>query len=154
MSTGTRGKWAEDKVKALLKGWAGSSRLNYWRLPDARAGSFQPTTSDFLVGVGGLFTFLEVKEVDHMYRLPKPNFKMDQRGRIRAWELAGAQSLVLVAFTPLKTRGPECKMWRSCRLSYFTGDDTGSWGMASQPLSTLDTALAPLLLKDPLCTSS
>lgn len=148
MSQGTRGKFAEGKVRDHLKSLCALQGFNFMRLPDARSGSFTPTTADFLVGnrgpYGSTAWTLEVKEVEHAFRLPRKNYPQDQRSRVRAWELAGFHSLVVVAFLPLKGKAyrVDTPMWRAASLSYFTGDDTSSWDMQDLPLVTLKTALS------------
>lgn len=148
MTQGTRGKFAEGKAREWLKKESDDrSDFNFMRLPDARAGSFQPTTSDYLVGHRGIGTFLEMKEVQHDFRLPCANFPGDQRGRIQAWELAGFKSLIVVCHTTLKpgsyTRG--LKMWRCAPLSYFLNPEGASWDMRDLPLLTLDQSLINVL---------
>jgi hypothetical protein len=147
MSTGQRGKWAEGKVREALALRAGVADFNFMRLPDTRAGSFQPTTADFLVAYRGRVTLLEVKEVQHAFRLPRSNYPQDQRSRVRAWEMAGVCSLVVVAFLPFKGAAyrADREMWKSAPLAYFTGDDTSSWDMRDLPLRTLDRALDAFL---------
>ena len=146
MSQGTRGKWAEGKVRDALSARAQQSGFNFMRLPDARAGSFVPTTADFLVGNKGQAWMLEVKEVGHEFRLPRHNYPTEQRSRVRMWEMAGFRSLVVVAFMPLKdsTYRSDRAMWRSALLRYFNGDDTASWDMRDLPLLTLAEALTDL----------
>ena len=146
MSQGTRGKWAEGKVRDYLNVIAQQAGFNFMRLPDARAGSFVPTTSDFLVGNKGQAWMLEVKEVENEFRLPRYNYKQDQSSRVRMWEMAGFKSLAIVAFLPLKgaTYRADRKMWRAESLGYFTGDDTSSWDMRDLPLLTLAEALTNL----------
>ena len=150
MSQGTRGKWAEGKVRDRLKEMATQQGFNFMRLPDARAGSFVSVTADYLVGrlngYGRRSWMLEVKEVDHQFRLPRKNYPTEQRNRVRSWELAGFSSLVVVAFTPLKGSAYRATtpMWRYAPLSYFTGDDKESWDMRNLPLVALEEALKPL----------
>jgi hypothetical protein len=146
VSQGSRGKFAEGKVRDSLNTLAQQSDFNFMRLPDARAGSFVPTTADFLVGNRGIGWMLEVKEVAHEFRLPRYNYPTEQRSRVRMWEMAGFKSLVVVAFLPLKGAAyrADRAMWRSASLSYFTGDDTSSWDMRGLPLLTLAEALTDL----------
>ena len=130
-----KGKYAEGLVKKELARLSLQQSFAFYRLPDARSGSFTPTLSDFIVESKGVTTLLEVKEVNHEYRLPRPNFKLENRNRMRMFEMAGMNSLILVYFTPVK-------LWRAERLIYFTGDETGSWDMRdSQPI-LLSSALA------------
>ncbi len=146
MSQGQRGKFAESKVRDALNVLAQQSDFNFMRLPDARAGSFVPTTADFLVGNNGVGWMLEVKEVQHEFRLPRHNYPTEQRSRVRMWEMAGFRSLVVVGFLPLKgaVYRADRRMWRMNSLKYFTGDDTSSWDMRDQPLLTLAEALDEL----------
>jgi len=146
MSQGTRGKWAEGKVRDHLNIFAQQGNFNFMRLPDARAGSFVPTTADFLVGYKGQAWMLEVKEVQHEFRLPRYNYPTEQRSRVRMWEMAGFRSLVIVGFLPLKgaVYRADRLMWRAASLNYFTGDDTSSWDMRNLPLLTLTEALDEL----------
>lgn len=152
MSQGDRGKWAEGKVRDRLKELSAQQGFNFMRLPDARAGSFVSVTADYLVGYkdpyGNRSWMLEVKEVNHICRLPRKNYPTEQRSRVRSWQLAGFGSLIVVAFTPLKGSAyrASTEMWRRAGLSYFTGDDTGSWDMQNLPLMTLEEALKPLNL--------
>lgn len=146
MSQGTRGKWAEGKVRAHLNVLAQRGNFNFMRLPDARAGSFASITADYLVGNKGVGWMLEVKEVNHEFRLPRPNYPTEQRSRVRMWEMAGFKSLVIVGFLPLKgaVYRADRPMWRTSSLKYFTGDNTSSWDMRDQPLLTLAEALDEL----------
>ena len=148
MSLGDRGKWGEGKVRAYLTMLQAQQGFNFMRLPDARAGSFVKTTADFLVGLKTPYRrdawMLEVKEVNHTFRLPRKNYPQDQRAMVRAWELAGFDSHVVVAFLALKspTYRATDLMWRWAPVGYFTGDDTSSWDMQDLPLVTLETALS------------
>ncbi len=147
MSLGDRGKWSEGKVRDHLKLLSSRQGFNFMRLPDARAGSFTPVTADFLVGLKTPYRreawMLEVKEVNHVFRLPRSNYPVEQRARVRAWELAGFQSHVVVAFSPLKsaTYRATDRMWRCASVGYFDGDDTASWDMRYLNLLTLEEAL-------------
>ena len=66
---GTRGKWCESKVRDALRILSAQQGFNFMRLPDARAGSFTPTTADFLGGHKTPYRrnawMLEAKEVEH-----------------------------------------------------------------------------------------
>lgn len=138
MSTlGTRGKSAEGKVKALLKSMESASFTHY-RFPDARAGSFTVTPCDYMVCQSGKLTLLEVKEVDHVKRLPHGNFSKDQVGRMRNFEAAGAAAWVLVYFTPLK-------LWRFESVGYFLQREGGSWNLEHLPLRSLNEAMQEIL---------
>ena len=124
-----RGKLAEGKAKAFLQTMSEQTSLVYHRLPDAHAGSMVSTLCDFIVHYAGL-TLLEVKEVNHEYRLPYGNFKQENASRMRLWEYSGAETLIAIYFKPLKK-------WRMTKLERFeprslctpTGKPQGSWDL-------------------------
>jgi len=118
-------------VRQGLEALSSKSSFNYMRLPDARAGSFQPTVADFLAVHRGFTHFLEVKEVQHAYRLPAKNFSLDQRARLAAFRAAGAMAWVPVYFTPLK-------IWRCTSAAYFSDASATSWDMRDLPVVTLN----------------
>jgi penicillin-binding protein-related factor A (putative recombinase) len=134
MSAGTRGKFAEGAVAKWLKKFETAASVATYRPPDRRAGSFAVAPCDRFILIGGKLVALEVKEVDHDFRLPTKNFGLDQRGRMRVWQLAGAQAWVLIHFTPIK-------QWRLVYLDYFGTQDTGSWDLSHFNLLTLDDAM-------------
>ena len=138
MTTANRGKSAEAAVKKYLAKRSETIGFNFMRLPDARSGSFQPTTADFLAVSWGKPYFIEVKEVNHAFRLPSKNFGRDQRARLRAFELAGALARILVFHTPTKA-------WRALLLDHFE-DDPPSWDLRHQPEITLDEAMTVSIL--------
>lgn len=133
MSTTNRGKVAEGQVKKAL---AAITRQDFaWnRLPDAHAGSRQPTLADFLLINKGQPILLEVKEVAHDYRLPVHNFKLENRARMRMFQLAGAKCVVLIYHSTTK-------VWRYLTLDYFGTQDTGSWDLREIPELKLNGAL-------------
>lgn len=126
-SVGQRGKWAEKQVKT----WCTARNLadagfDWYRYPDARAGSFQATPADFEAVQRGIPYLYEVKEVEHAYRLPEKNFSSDKRGRMqkRAW--AGAECWVVICHMPEK-------VWRLVPLAVFLGPRVPSWDLSSYP---------------------
>jgi hypothetical protein len=133
MSTANRGKVAEGQVKKYL---AAITRQDFaWnRLPDAHAGSRQPTLADFLLINKGQPILLEVKEVAHDYRLPVGNFKLENRARMRIFQLAGAKCVVLIHHSTTK-------VWRCLPLDYFGAQDTGSWDLRLTPELKLNEAM-------------
>lgn len=133
-SPADRGKVAEGEVKKVLTRLALQSDTAFTRLPDARAGSFQATLADFLVVRKGVPFLLEVKEVEHDYRLPHGNFSTDQVSRLRRFELAGAESHVLVLHSNLGK-------WRTARVDYFLTREGGSWDLRNLPLQDLKDIL-------------
>ena len=134
MTTANRGKVAEALVKKRLDGLAKSSNFAYYRPPDMRAGVRQVALSDFLYMRDGHLTLLEVKSVQHDYRLPHANFSPDQVARMRLWEAAGADTQVLIYHS-------ELKVWRSLPASYFAVREGGSWDLRAIPTATLETLL-------------
>lgn len=138
MTTGSRGKWSEGEVKKQLGVYSGYSSFAAFRLPDARAGSFQVTLADFMTMHKGQHALLEVKEVDtHDYRLQHKNFDELKVGRMRAWQMAGSAAHVLVCFRP----GAKTAVWRYAPLDYFLTREGGSWDMRDIPTTTLKQAM-------------
>lgn len=91
---------------------------------------------------------LEVKEVDHAYRLPGKNFKQDQRARLAVWRNAGTNTRVLVAHMALKPSTGAQKlglMWRAVPAAWFGSEDIPSWDLGAHPLLTLDDAMEATL---------
>lgn len=132
MTQGQRGKTAEGKVKDLLVQRALRTNFAWYRPPDARAGSFLPTTCDFFAMHNGKLHLLEVKEVDHEYRLPHKNLEAAQVGRMLTWVHAGAEAWILVHHT--KNRNT----WRYFPLHSLPARTGGSWDFSE--LQTYDTA--------------
>lgn len=129
---GERGKWAEKEVSKALSTCARTD-LAFHRMPDARAGSMKATLADFLLLVRGTMILLEVKEVNHSFRIPHGNFDKDKVARMRRFQLAGARSIVVMYFKP------EDK-WRCAPLDFFLTREGGSWDMRPfelQPLSNI-----------------
>jgi penicillin-binding protein-related factor A (putative recombinase) len=138
-SVGQRGKYAEGLVKAYLKKLESVSFTHY-RFPDARAGSFTVTPCDFAILDYGKLTMLEVKQVEHSFRLPYANYSKDQCARMRNWESAGANAQVLIYFTPEK-------LWRYESVGFFLNreEGKGSWDLKELELITLDRAFKEIL---------
>ena len=146
MAQGDRGKWGEGRVRGYLNDISKTVVATFMRLPDARSGSFQPTTADFLVNCRGQHTMLEVKEVEHDFRLPSKNFKPDQRARLLNWRGLGTNTRVVVAHMTLKEGVPPhklraCPMWRAVPAVWFGSEDVPSWDLREFPLLTLDQAM-------------
>lgn len=146
MTIGARGKAAETKVRDYLKTvQATDINFDFERIQDARAagGAFAAQVGDFYAfreykGVHRSF-ILEVKEVDHEYRLPAKNFKKEQIARMRKRMWAGQRPIVLVYFSPKK-------LWREVPLTYFIDHlDAPSWDLREFELKPLPEALAPKL---------
>ena len=71
----------------------------------------------------GKLRLIEVKEVNHYFRLPHKNFSPDQVARMRNWQAAGASALVLIYFEPLK-------LWRILDVRNFLVRTGGSWDLS------------------------
>ena len=135
-----RGKYAEGKVKAELKKLE-AANCTHHRFPDRRAGSFVTAPADFLILQNGRLRLLEVKQVEHGERLPYGNFNPEQVNRMHMWNLAGADTWVLVYHVPLKA-------WRLIPAGWFlnrpklsaSGKPLGSWVLEEFPLVTLAEA--------------
>ena len=138
-----RGKSSEAQVQAQLEAASSQAVTAFYRLPDARAGSRLPTLADFLVLHQGRTLLLEVKEVDHAFRLPHDNFKVDQVARMYRFSLAGAEPWVLIHHTPQNA-------WRLLSLAAFRSRaDGGSWNFKDVQETTLQQALKALLNANP-----
>jgi penicillin-binding protein-related factor A (putative recombinase) len=136
-SPGNRGKEAEALVKKHLTKLSSKACFTFYRFPDARAGSFQTTPADFMLVNSGKLILLEVKEVDHSFRLPHGN--LSQVPRLARYELAGATAYVLVYFKPEK-------LWRLARVSYFLEKSGGSWDMRNMQPTSLESAIQTTLV--------
>lgn len=148
-----RGKYSEGKVREFLKKWA-DTHLHFCfnRILDAhsaRGAMANPQPGDFQwfmqlePVVGDAFPrtrngLIEVKEVEHAYRLPHKNFSVDQVGRMRVRQLAGSEPLVLVCFRP---EGGETR-WLAPEFEMFMQRDGGSWDFRGMPTThRVDTIL-------------
>ncbi len=134
MSVGDRGKWEEGQVKKQLELYSNYSTFSYHRMPDARAGSRTPTLSDFMTMHNKQFALLEVKAVEHDYRLPHKNFDENKVARMRMWQMAGSDAHVVVHFKTLK-------VWRYAPIDFFIKREGGSWDMRGIPTITLQQAM-------------
>jgi len=138
-TAGTRGKYAEEKVKAFLSKLEATGPSWHMRLPDARAGSFTATTGDFIWVYNSNPFMIEVKEVDHNFRLPHANFKPDQVARLRAAAYGGVLPVVLIYFTPLK-------LWRLVPITVFVDRSVGgSWDLSKIEPTSLQECLETYL---------
>lgn len=148
MGKANQGKWAEALVRKELDLLATSSHFAFEKLADAFGGFMRAAICDFLVLNSGHLTLLEVKEVEHKYRLPKANYATDQRARQKIWELAGGSAWVLIAFKELRVGRSlaDAKMWRAVRTRTLPelGPGQGSWLFESEPL-TLKEAMKLIL---------
>jgi hypothetical protein len=145
---GTRGKWAEGKVSARFEQLSQQyANFDYYRFPDARAGSMKVVPADYEALKAGVYYLLEVKEVNHERLLPHKNFSSDKIARCRKRQIAGAHVLVLVYHSPLGVAGrgwQGAKAWRLAPLDFFMVKIGGSWDMSVLPLLTFDEAMLAL----------
>ena len=132
MTYSNRGKEAEALVKKHLTELSKQAHTTFYRFPDARAGSRQTAPADFMLVHAGKLILLEVKEVDHSFRLPHKN--LSQVPSLRRYEMAGAVGIVLVYFKPEKA-------WRVAPADYFLKVEGGSWDMRDIPTMTLADCL-------------
>lgn len=132
---GTRGKWAETKFrKWCVKKSESTFDFSFYRFPDARAGSKSSVPSDFEVLYKGKHFNVEVKEVDHDFRLPHKNFSPDKVARMRKFEMAGSACWVFIYFKP-------AGVWRIETIAHFLEKQGGSWDMSNHAAVDFDTAL-------------
>lgn len=126
-----RGKAAEKAVFKVLDQWNAQYASFAWhRLPDARSArnflKAQPADAIYFEGdCGG---FIEVKETEHPYRLPRD--KLSQLPTLKKFAMAGARSVVIVFHS-------ELNKWRIAKVDYFE-DGRPSWDLTQLPLH--DTA--------------
>lgn len=128
MGFANRGDYAEDKVHAYLKWWAGDSLYREAsRLTDTKAAGriIKAAKADFeyfsnvdMYKVHGL---IEVKQTKHEYRLERA--KLTQLPALRKREKAGGQCIVVIYFS-------EIRCWRAVGIPYLVNTgDKGSWDM-------------------------
>lgn len=136
---GQRGKWAEDQFKKWAKAQSESKiAFAHYRFPDARAGSKSYVPSDFMVVENGKPIFIEIKEVDHEYRLPVKNFSADKVARMRKFTLAGATGWVMVYFVQVKA-------WRIETVEFFLSPEGASWDMRNHKAMSFAEAIAEIM---------
>lgn len=134
MSTANRGKVAEGLVKKRLEHLARSSTFVWHRFADMRAGVRQVALADFMFVNDGRLSLLEVKEVAHDFRLPHGNFSADQVARMRMWDIAGCDAIVLIHHSTTR-------LWRRLPADYFVTRVGGSWDLRPYPTDTLENLL-------------
>lgn len=139
-SAADRGKQAETAMRRYLDGLNSSRSAAFYRLPDAKAGSMVATLSDFLLMLTGQIYLIEVKQVNHKFRLPHGNFDRAQVARQRIWQEAGAKSVVVVYHTPLN-------LWRGYNIDRFIERDGGSWDLSDTEPTTLENIMGKLCLQ-------
>ncbi len=128
MATANRGKWAEGQVKAwMTKRSDAEAGFWFYRYPDPHAGSLQSVPADFGALHDGDAFLVEVKEVQHAFRLPAKNFSADKVARMVKFTLAGGEGWVAVCHQP-------DKVWRLVPISVFSGERPASWDLRAHPL--------------------
>lgn len=142
---GKRGKFAEGKVRKFLDDLGNSSADFDWsRIYDARSagGRFPSRPGDFEFYRPGIHGLIEVKEVNHDYRLPSKNFKREQIAKLRKRQLAGGSIVVLVYHTT-------SKLWRYVPLQHFIEHlKEPSWVLEEFPTSDSHKTLLAELTHD------
>jgi len=127
---GSRGKSAEKKVDEWLTRMGERYVTFDWeRIYDARSagGRFPSRPGDFAFYSLKLHGLIEVKEVEHDFRLPAKNFKTGQLAKLYKRELAGGVIRILVCHT---TTG----LWREVPLQWFRERlKAPSWDLSSFP---------------------
>lgn len=132
-TSANRGKVAEGKVKKELELVCTLANADYEKITDAfssRGGASASRPGDFLAFQEGRAFLLEVKEVAHDFRLPRANFKVDQRARLMKRHYAGCHCYVLI-------RSSTTDLWRMLPVTYFGTESAGSWDLSSVPASEL-----------------
>jgi penicillin-binding protein-related factor A (putative recombinase) len=128
-----RGKVAEKRIKDWLKARSDSMlAFDFYRYPDARAGSFARVPADFEALQAGQSFLIEVKEVNHAFRLPSKNFAADKVARMVKRRLAGATCWVLIYFVPTR-------QWRAVELDFFRHRES-SWDLREFPEISFEEA--------------
>lgn len=124
---GERGKEPEDKVRDFLSRLSEKYAVfDFQREYDARSagGRLPARVGDFTLFFPGVHGALEVKGVEHAYRLPEKNFKLAAINRLRKRQLAGGLIIVLVYHEPTK-------LWRSPPLQFFLSNKhVPSWDLS------------------------
>lgn len=141
-SEANRGKVAEGLMKKALQQLEKSKHdLCFERIADARSSrgmSSNPRDGDFVIYHAGKNILLELKEVAHAARLPKPNLPNDQKARLRKRQLAGTICKVVVYHSPTG-------VWRLLDLDYFDLGTTGSWELSGTKPYTLKEVIECLI---------
>ncbi|MDI1360629.1 hypothetical protein [Methylotenera sp.] len=132
MSAADRGKKAEKAVATYLTELSSKVAAFDWhRVYDARSagGRFAAQPGDFAFYAPGLHGLIEVKEVEHEFRLPKKNFDNDQIAKLRKRELAGGEIGIVINFYTLNQT-----FWRLVPLTFFRENlDVPSWDLREFP---------------------
>lgn len=129
---GSRGKVPEAKVRKWLSDLGDRSHnIDWHRVYDARSagGRFPKQTGDFQLYGVGWHAIIEVKEVNHDFRLPHKNYSEDKVAKCWKRELAGSHVLVLVFHSTTS-------LWRLIPFYVFRAREGGSWNLTNYPTFT------------------
>ena len=88
---------------------------------------------DFEFYLPGIHGVIEVKEVNHLCRLPHKNFTLEAVAKLRKRSHASGHVSVLVYFTPVD-------QWRILGLTPFFSREGGSWDLGLYKLHPTATA--------------
>ncbi len=127
----SRGKSAEDKIKAVFAPLLDRKVFDFERNYDARSAggiAFARRTGDFTWYAQGRHGAIEVKEVEHGYRLPFKNLENHQLAKLRRRAWAGGEVVVLVRFMPED-------VWRQVGIDDLPEktSPSGSWDLSFLP---------------------
>jgi hypothetical protein len=143
-----RGKYAEGEVRKVLERLKGAyASFMYERIYDARSAGgrgIPARAGDFEFWAPGLHGLIEVKELNHAFRLPSKN--VTQLPKLRLRQLAGGLIFVLVYHTPLKAWRRVPVDWLHLRSGQPSWDlsDFGTLPDAEASLASLGGAVGRL----------
>ena len=135
-----RGKYAEGQVRKVLEKLNNNIiAFDFERNYDARSsmGRIPARAGDFTF-FGVRHGVIEVKEVDHDFRLPKKNFNPDKFPKIRKRQLANGLVVVLVYHRTTE-------LWRHVPFEFFYDRrDLPSWVLSDFPTFKTDDLMSIL----------
>lgn len=119
------GKETEVMVQDVFKKWNSRVDFAWHRIPDSRAsrGRLPAQPADFLYRCGRNSGFLEVKAIDHAFRLTRE--RLTQLPVLLKWTMAGGDDLVLVHHYHMQT-------WRLVLVSCLL-PQVPSWDLRCHP---------------------
>jgi hypothetical protein len=125
---GQRGKVAEKLATAYLeeRHQTAPSKFDWYRLPDARmaGGRFPAQIADFELFFNDGHGILEVKEIDHEFRLPQKNFAQKKHERIKRRLRVNGIGILAVYHTPTS-------LWRFPNIQVVMSEgDAPSWDLS------------------------
>lgn len=143
---GQQGKSSESPVAAYLDNLNNAfARFDWQRGYDARSagGKFQRVAGDYAFFAPYVHGVIEVKEVEHDFRLPFKNFEHSAVAKCMKRRLAGGLAIVLVHHTTTD-------LWRMLPISYFSHRDlsNGSWDLSDwTQYGSVKEMLDPVILE-------